>query len=308
MNNQSFRFTAGGSFLKITTICLVIFTLFVSSLAQYRGAPVKKERLVKALRSKQFPTQDIVTIIKSNGVDFDLTLEVRNALIAAGARPEVINAIEENSRFTGKDNFARSKKRKNDSSTVYDNLLEQALVVYKDENNPSGAARILESAIKKRPDEAAAYQMLGFVNLYGLKNLPQAEKYMLESIENGGSAVFRVYHDDKGSFTKRCTGSLYVSPESLRFESDDNIHTFETSMVNIDEIKLDRESSKIWKNHTIFKIYMQLGKTDAKFRFAPLTNNLEESKMVARFVQRSKGNVVSGGKKVPNKDIVITYR
>ena len=308
MNNRSFGFTADGNFFKVTTVCLVIFTFFISSLAQYRGAPVKKERLVKALRSKQFQTQDIVTIIKSNGVDFDLTPEIRQSLVAAGARPEVIRAIEENPRFTGKENLARSKKPKNKSSKAYDDLVEQALSAYNDEKNPSGAVRILEAAVRMNPNEAAAYQALGFVNLYGLKNLPQAEKYMTESIKNGGSAVFRVYHDDKGSFTKRCTGSLYVSPESLRFESDDNVHTFETSMINIDEIKLDRESSKIWKNHTIFKIYMQLGKTDAKFRFAPLTNNLDESKMVARFVELSKVNVVSNGEKNSDKDKVIIYR
>lgn len=306
MNNLSIT---GGRFFKIATVCLVIFTLFVNSFAQYRGAPVKKDRLVKALRSKQFQTQDIVTIIKSNGVDFDLTPEVRKALIIAGARPEVIRAIEENPRFTGKDNLARSKNRKNNSSNAYDNLLEQALVAYKDENDPASAARILETAIRKKPNEAAAYQMLGFVNLYGLKNLPQAEKYMRESIENGGSAVFRVYHDDKGSFTQRCTGSLYVSPESVRFESDDNIHTFETSTVNIDKIKLDRESSKTWKNHTIFKVFLKIGKTEARFRFAPVTANEQESKMVARFIELSKGNgVVSKGNANSDGNIVITYR
>ncbi len=129
--------------------------------------------------------------------------------------------------------------------------------------------------------------MLGYINLYGLKNLSQAEKYMREAIENGGSAVFRVFHDDNGNFMRRCSGSLYISPDRIRFESDDNIHTFETSTVNVEKIKLDEESSKIWKDHTIFKVFLKIGKTEAKFRFAPITADEEESKMAARMVIES---------------------
>jgi hypothetical protein len=117
---------------------------------------------------------------------------------------------------------------------------------------------------------------------------------MRESIANGGSAVFRVFHDDNGNFMKRCSGSLYISPERIRFESDDNTHTFETSTVSVDKIKLDRESSKVWKNHTIFKVFLKIGKDKAKFRFAPVTGKVEESEMVAQFVEESQLNVFTG--------------
>ena len=132
--------------------------------------------------------------------------------------------------------------------------------------------------------------MLGFVNLYGLNDPAAAEKVMRESIENGGSAVFRVYHDDTGSFSGRCTGSLYISPETIRFESDDNLHTFETSTANVDKIKLDTESNRIWKNRSIFKVFLKIGKDKAKFRFAPITGKEDESKMVEKFVAISKFN------------------
>ena len=88
---------------------------------------------------------------------------------------------------------------------------------------------------------------------------------MREAIENGGSAVFRVFHDDNGNFTQRCSGSLYISPERIRFESDDNIHTFETSIVNVEKIKLDKESSKIWKNHPIFRVFLKSVKPKLNF-------------------------------------------
>lgn len=292
MQKPDFKIENKKSFFIAFAAVFLIFVAASSSFAQYKGAPVKKERLLKALKSRQLQTADIVTVITSNGVDFELTNDVKKSLIAAGARPEVIKAIEENRR--GADNSLAKSKRKNKRSAAdYDELLNQAITIFKDQKNSRSAINYLEAALKIKPKDPKAYQMLGFINLYGLNNLTEAQRYMRESIVNGGSAVFRVYHDDNGNFIKRCSGSLYVSPEKIRFESDDNQHTFETSTINIDKIKLDKESSKIWKDHTIFKVFLKLGKTEAKFRFAPITNNVQESQMVAQFVEESQANSFS---------------
>lgn len=297
MNTQNFSFTGLREIFRITTACLLILIFSVGSFAQLKGAPVKKERLVKALRSRQFQTRDIVTIINSNGVDFRLTAEVRKTLIAAGARPEVIQAISNSSRVSPQTNEViaktetrRAVRRSKPFKPDYEDLLDQALNSYKDQRNSMSAVRYLQSAVKLKPKEPAAYQMMGFINLYGLNDLGQAEKLMREAIQKGGSAVFRVYHDDNGKFTGRCTGSLYISPESIRFESDDNRHTFETSTVNVDKIKLDHESTKNWKNHTVFKIFLKIGNDKAKFRFAPITAREDETKMIDRFIAESKTN------------------
>ena len=284
--------------IKAVAACLLILTAAVAPLlAQYRGAPVKKERLVRALRSRQLQTGDIVTIINRNGVDFRLTTETRKLLIAAGARPQVIEAISNNSRVSAPDNSATIAKtvRRNvktkPAAPDYDDLLEQAIYSYKDQKNSKSAVQILKTAARVKPENPAAYQMLGFVYLYGLNDLAQAEKSMRESFTNGGSAVFRVFHDDNGKFTNRCTGSLYISQNTLRFESDDNVHTFETSTVNIEKLKLDTESTREWKKRSIFKVILKFGKEEAKFRFAPLTGIQEESKMVERFVAASNSNI-----------------
>lgn len=279
------------SFTRVATACFLIFVTGVQSFAQYKGAPVQKERLLKALRSRQLQTGDIVTVINTNGVDFHLTPEVRKSLLAAGARAEVVRAVAENLRSANDgETLARSKRRRKTAALGYDELLDRAIASYKERKNPSEAVNYLKTALKMKPKDPKASQMLGFVNLYGLNNPTEAQKYMRRSIENGGSAVFRVYHDDKGSFTERCTGSLYVSPERIRFESDDNVHTFETSTVNVDKIELDRESSKVWKNHTIFKVFLKIGKSKTRFRFAPITGKVEESQMVAQFVEESQIN------------------
>lgn len=298
MNIPFFTIESGKSFYKITTACFLILITGGNLLAQYTGAPVKKERLIKALRSKQLQTRDIVTVIKSNGVDFTLTAETKRRLIAAGARSEVIEAAANNLRYQPKEKNIAAKSRRNNKISrpnkpappSFDDLLEQAIFSYKDKRNPKDAVDILENAIKLNPKNPKAYQMMGFIYLYGLNNFAQAEKFMQISVRNGGSAVFRVFHDDNGKFTHRCAGSLYISEEVLRFESDNNLHTFETTMANVDKIKLDRETTKAWKKHSIFKIFLKFGKEKAKFRFAPQTGEEEESKMVGRFISPTNPN------------------
>jgi hypothetical protein len=296
MNKPIFTIRESKSFIKIATACFLILIAVGNLFAQYKGAPVKKNRLIQALRSRQLQTRDIVTIINSNGVDFQLTPAVKKSLIDAGARPEVIQAVSNNPRLSTNDEAVAkttkkdTNRRKKTVSTNYDELLEQAIYSYKEQKNPKAAVRILENAAKLNPSNPAAYQMLGYIYLYELNNIAQAEKFMRESFINGGSAVFRVYHDDNGRFTGRCTGSLYISEDNLRFESDDNIHTFETTTVNIDKIKLDRETTRTWKKRSIFKIFLKIGTQEAKFRFTPLTAKLEESQMVERFIAASNSN------------------
>lgn len=293
MNGLSFTAKKLQGLFKIASACLLILVSVFNLFAQYRGAPVKKDRLIKALRSKQLQTRDIVAVINSNGVDFTLTPETKRLLIAAGARPEVIRAIADNSRFDGDSTFAKTRKptpAQKMTLANYEDLLDRAMLSYKDRQNLKDAVRFLETAVKMNPKKPEAHQLLGFVNLYGLNNLSAAEKSMRESFVNGGSAVFRVYHDDTGSFNSRCSGSLYISPETIRFESDDNRHTFETSSVNIDKFKLDTESNRSWKKHTVFKVLLKIGKSDIKFRFAPISGKEAESLMVERFVYVSKNN------------------
>ena len=297
MNGLSFTDRNSRSFIKLSLAFFLILASGLYSFAQYKGAPVKKDRLVKALRSKQLQTRDIVTVINSNGVDFALTADTRRLLIDAGARPEVIKAVADNLRAASSgETLAKSRKPvKKPLPPDYDDLISQAMFSYKDQKNPRGAVQLLETAVRLSPKKPEAYQMLGFVNLYGLNNPASAEKLMREAVVNGGSAVFRVYHDDSGSFNGRCSGSLYISPDTIRFESDDNRHTFETSVVNIDKFRLDTESNRSWKNHTVFKILLKIGKSDMKFRFAPITGKAVESEMVERFVYASRNNVNFAG-------------
>ena len=170
MNGLSFTNKSLKGFIKITLSCLLILSSGINLFAQYKGAPVKKDRLIKALRSRQLQTRDIVAVINSNGVDFRLTAETRKSLIAAGARPEVIKAIADNLRITPADDstFAKNNKSNNRNKPLppnYEDLIDQAMLSYKDKKNPQSAVRILETAVKMNPKKPEAYQLLGFVNL-----------------------------------------------------------------------------------------------------------------------------------------------
>lgn len=300
MQKSNIEIRKSRNLIKIAIACLLIFVTGVGSFAQYKGAPVKKEKLIKALLSKQLQTRDIVAVITTNGVDFSLTPEVRKTLIAAGARPEIIRAVENNRRSApnGGSIFASNDFDKiiieiDPPAPDYNELLGQAIRTYKYQNNPKNAVRYLETAIKMKPKDSKAYQMMGFVNLYGLSNLTEAQKFMRESILNGGSAVFRVYHDHKSRSMGRCTGSLYVSPEKIRFESDNNIHTFETLTANVEKIKVDHASSKIRGNYPIFKVFFKFGKGKTNFRFAPISGKEDESNMAAQFITEAQSNSFS---------------
>ena len=358
--------------IKALMACLVVLLATGTMLAQYKGNPVKKEKLLSVLRSKQLQTREIVAVVKSNGVDFELTDAVESELIRAGARPEVLSAIRDNYRQPARSNAVASSKntttkkisgepltkdaivtllengvadaqvRKNveargvsfktnaqintqikqaggsvalvnliggsyvdpnaSSGAVssatgnnsggddYDALIDRAVAQYDVSKDAAGAIGSLQKAVRLEPNNARAYQLLGFTYLYGQQNFVEAEKYMREAINRGGSAVFRVFHDHDGLFTTTCNGSLFIAKDAVRFESDDNVHTFQTEDVNIKQVKTNSAFRRAFQTKTgSFKIVLKTGddKEGIKFGFAPLTDNIAESKMIIRLIGKN---------------------
>lgn len=356
--------------IKVGIFCLLMLIACGNLFAQYKGSAVKKERLISVLRSKQLQTREIVNIINSNGVDFQLTPTVQAELVGAGARPEVIQAVRSNyrastvtrpnsgktsatkTRFTGsplnKDaivtllengvndvqvrknvesrgvNFKATPQIKNEikaaggsiallnliavsyvdpnqssagNNTVgnaggndYDSLIDKAVDLYDNRQDKQGALSALRQAVTTEPNNSRAYQLLGFMNLYGFSNFNEAERNMREALSRGGSAVFRVFHDHDGLFTVTCKGSLFVAKDTVRFESDDNIHTFQANDSDIKQVKTNNAFKRAFQTKTgSFKIVLKSGedKDGIKFSFAPLTDNIAESKMIIRLIGKN---------------------
>lgn len=357
-------------FIKASAVCLLVLIAGGSLMAQYKGSPVKKDKLINVLRSKQLQTREIVGVIKSNGVDFEVTSAIEQELVGAGARPEVVEAAKNNYRrtavsknkpavnakakFSGEpmtkdaivsllqNGVADAQVRKNveargvsfkatpaikteirkaggsvalanliaasyvdpnenssgnniadggssDVSDRYENMINQAVDQYDNQKNTTGAVAALQNAIKAEPGEPRAYQLLGFMTLYGQKNFETAEGFMREAINRGGSAVFRVFHDHDGLFKETCQGSLYIAKDTVRFEGDDNKHTFETTDASIKQVKMNSIFKTFYKVKSgSFKIVLKSGESDSvKFSFAPLTDNALESKMIIRLIGKN---------------------
>lgn len=260
------------------------------------GGAVSKAALVKTLRTKSMSNGAILDMIENNGVNFETTPAVERELAAAGASPAIIAAVK--SAYRGE--IAYEQPVRSNAASSYEDLLVQAIETYNRDvnsnmpaNSPGrlAAIQLLNRAITIEKNNPMAYQQLGFMTLYGTINgFTAAENNFRTAIGLGGSAVFRVYHDHDGVFNDVCSGSLYVSRDGVRFESDDNRHTFDTIDANIKQVKTNsswRRAFQIRKGS--FKIVLTDENDDdgVKFSFAPLTDNIEESKMVIRLIGKN---------------------
>lgn len=278
-------------FQKLT--CLFIVIIFLAAASQdlaaqkknYTGKPVTQKGLVEVLRSKKYQAGEIVEVIAEQGVNFRLTPTVRTELIAAGARPEVIAAVEKNYRGAAAKTTGVSTGAKS-----YEDLLEQAVRQFDVEKNAGEAVKSLNAAVKLRPEKPRAYQLLGYMNLYGFENFGQAEKYMREAVSRGGSAVFRVRHAHDVTFSYSCIGSLYITKSRVRFEGDSNEHTFNVPDSDIAKIKTVGGLGKILQRkggtfQIVIRDRSEAGDKD-KYNFSPLTGEDEESKMIIRLINK----------------------
>jgi hypothetical protein len=367
LNKKLLEFAVFGKY--VLAACCLLMSLQNVSAQKYEGTPATKQGIIKALTSKQFQTREIVQRINARGVDFQVTPSVQAELVAAGARPEIIEAVRSNYRvssappkpgpkppvngkkFTGnpldKDaivtllengvadaqvrkniesrgvNFKSTPVIKNEikaaggsvallnlialsyvdptptpspapynpgGSDSYDSLIDKAVDQYDNKKDKNGALATLQQAVQMDANNSRAYQLLGFMNLYGLSNFNEAERYMKESLTRGGSAVFRVFHDHDGLFTDTCNGSLFIAKDTVRFESDNNVHTFQTNDADIKQVKTNSVFKRAFQTKTgSFKIVLKSGDDPqgVKFSFAPLTDNIAESKMIIRLIGKN---------------------
>lgn len=256
------------------------FAGFVGAQRSYVGDPVTRSGLLKTLRLRQFQTSEIVRVIAEQGVEFRLTDDIRQELISAGARPEVINAVRAH--------YRGALKIKPGNANTYEGLVSKAINLYESEKNAGDAVSLLNKAVSLRPGGSRAYQMLGYVYLYGLKDFKRAEQYMRKAVDLGGSAVFRVRHAHDYTFSYSCIGSFYISAGQIRYEDDANEHTFQVR--DRDIVKIDQVGSwsgLLKRRGGLFKVVIR-DKADVKdkdkYDFSPLTGKGEEAKMIIRLV------------------------
>ncbi len=267
-------------FFTLITFWIGFFSAYSLAQKNYIGDPVTKNGLLDVLRSRQFKTSDIIEVINEQGVEFRLTAELQSELQKAGARSELIEAVRRN--------YRGALKVKSNNSNTYEGLINQAIGIYENEQNAKEAISILNKAVNLEPNKSRAYQMLGYVNLYGLKNFKQAEVFMRKAIDLGGSAVFRVKHSHDFNFSYSCSGSFYISRNNIRYEDDENLHTFQVRDSDIQKIDTGNKWAGLLKlKGGIFNVIINekaQAKTKDNYQFSPLTGKSDEAKMIIRLV------------------------
>jgi hypothetical protein len=259
---------------------------------KFTGTPLGAEAIVTLLENGVGDAQ-VRKNIQARGVNFKATPQIKAEIKKAGGSVAMINLIALSYVVPNVNPVnpadAGSNVVATNAADKYDNLVEKAVDLYDNKKDKQGAISSLQEAVKLEPNNSRAYQLLGFMNLYGVSNYIEAERYMKESLSRGGSAVMRVFHDHDGFFKDTCKGSLYVAKDTVRFESDDNVHTFQTADSDIQKIKTNSVFKRAFQTKNgSFQIVLKTGEKDGvKFSFAPLTDNIAESKMIIRLIGKS---------------------
>lgn len=254
--------------------------------SKFSGQPLGKDAILTLLQNGVKDPQ-VRSNVSSRGVNFKPTAADNAEIKKAGGSVLLVNLIAAS--YTNPNQNAASNndiKGVSTASDTYTNLVDKAVTQYDASKDTSAAIVTLQAAVAADPNEARAYQQMGYMYLYGQKNFTEAEKYMRLAIERGGSAVFRVFHDHDGFFNTTCEGSLFIAKDTVRFESDDNKHTFETPDDAIKSIKMNSIFKTFYKIKSgSFNFKLKSGDADSKnYNFAPLTDNSLESKMIIRLI------------------------
>ncbi len=186
------------------------------------GAPLSKSEIVTMLQSG-VPSARVEQFVEVRGVGFRITPAISKEIAAAGGTRSLVGIITANGPGTAR-RFPPPRPQPSAPARRgpdYDDLTDQATVAFKS-NNADAALGLLQQAIRLDASRPTAYQLMGFVQLYGKGDIVSAERNMREAIQRGGSAAFRVFHDHaNGFFTDTCSGSLFITRTDVTFKADD---------------------------------------------------------------------------------------
>lgn len=100
--------------------CVLLGLLCGISLSAQNSKPISLKGLVDALNTHGLTTDELVQIVKSRGVSFELTAEAESQLKSAGADANLLDAVRENYRGAPASEKARSSASPGDTSQPVD--------------------------------------------------------------------------------------------------------------------------------------------------------------------------------------------
>jgi hypothetical protein len=246
------------------------------------GPPLSKNEIITLLQSGA-PSERVEQFVEVRGISFPMSPEIARQISAAGGSRSLIGLISEKA-VSGPSSNTNIPTGRMTTKTGpdYDELTDQAIAAMQ-ANNSAYAIRLLQQAAQMDSSRATAYQLLGFAELYGNKNISSAENSMRAAMDRGGSAVFYVYHDHDGFFNTFCEGSFFVSKSGVSYKAKDGNHTFEAPDSLIKEAAVNGfVGAQFGAFHLKLKdASRDKGKT---FNFAPATRQKAESNLIIRMI------------------------
>lgn len=272
---------------------IILASLTVLHAQKYSGSPVTKDRLVRAVRSKQFAVPTLVKQIKISGVDFVLTQAVENELNSVNAHQQVIDAVRSNYRYAGHGSgkVGPAAPPRDLAGERYETLYYQGLDAL---NRLRTAASIPEAtnisrtvidlgsqAIKADPARYEAYALVGSAHLV-MRNFAEAERYGQSAIDRGGSLAFPVYHlAGTPHLEVLHIGSGFVTVES-------NQKFFQFGAQEISNLQRENNYAMGGIMVAVFSMTTQKGGRTDLWYFAPgNTGTPDEAAMIMRLIRKN---------------------
>ncbi|MEQ1762877.1 MAG: hypothetical protein ABL984_07025 [Pyrinomonadaceae bacterium] len=281
----------------LSIVMTILAGLSETSTAQsYTGSPVTKDRLVRAVKSRQFAVPILVKLIKSSGVDFELTPAVENELVAARANPQVIDAVGANYRYARSTGGGTSRgqtprppvDRKGESYEQMYYRGVDALTRLRSATNMNQATGYAKSvidianqAIAAEASRPEAYTLICAANI-ATREFSGAERYGQMAIDRGGALAFPVYHLAGQPHIE----TLHVGSGFVTVESDQKFFQF-----NGREISSPR-SEQNYNTGTAYVAAFSVttkkaGRTDVWY-FAPgITGTSEEAQLIMNLIRKN---------------------
>lgn len=268
----------------------------------YTDFPVTKPRLIKLIKSKQYPLPFIIERIKKSGVDFKLTAAVEEEFLAVKTKRQIIDAIRDNFRApsvaasvknptkSNKDVTGSSPKQE-DTTEKYEQLYYQGLAMidqFRAATTRQQANNIAQSmkdiglqAIKLNPSRPDAYKVVGSALLL-TGNFNEAEKYGQEAINRGGSLAFPVFHMSGTPHLE----VLHIGSGYITVESDQKF--FQYNSREILDLQSENNYNAPGGSVAVFSISAFKNNSSADWYFSPAnTGSAGEANLIMRLIQKN---------------------
>lgn len=310
--------------LRFSVLALLMLILIGSALLypaqhgaqKYWGRPVQKAMLIKVVRTRAKTVPEIVKTIKDHGVNFQLTSATEGELLAARAKPQIIEAVRNNYRtaevaavrrntggsmaantnIMATNTVASQTSDEDDQEERYDDLYFDALDAFSqmqtatDREQANGFAKqLVDIAFKlfeiddSRPE---AYKLTGSAAMVRGK-YALAEEYGQKAIDRGGSLGFNVWHLSGAPHPE----VLHVGKNYITVESNQKFFEFNSSHI----MQVAPQGYYNLPNGSSVPVLgiatSKDGRNDAWY-FAGATGNVDELQMIMRLIKKN----ASGGR------------